>query len=227
MSRFDISRLIGVPSVWPSKTPDRILTVSVSFRWVTMALWPGTRRSRSGWMSASDSARRGGSRRRPRRRRRRATHPRSLRGTGGPRCYPRVENTAVGLSFADEAGLSHRTPRKPAVSASSSDRHGRPAVVSPREERARPVRAARSQVGGQQRRARPDRAGHGSRRSLRAGRRRGQDRDRRVPVAFARRLRKRRRGTALTDRPQDARRCRLLSGPRRGLRAPRCRPKPA
>jgi len=33
-----ISRLIGVPSVCPSKTPDRIFTMSVSFRWVTMAL---------------------------------------------------------------------------------------------------------------------------------------------------------------------------------------------
>src|SRR5258705_10600080 len=60
MSRFDISRLIGVPSVCPSKTPDRILTVSVACRWVTIALLPGTRRSRSGWMSASDSASRGG-----------------------------------------------------------------------------------------------------------------------------------------------------------------------
>src|SRR6185369_1563226 len=51
---------MGVPSVWPSKTPERILTVSVSLRWVTRALWPGTRRSRSGWMSASDRDRRGG-----------------------------------------------------------------------------------------------------------------------------------------------------------------------
>src|SRR4030095_9904786 len=38
MSRLDISMLIGVPSVCPSKTPDRILTASVFFRWVTMAL---------------------------------------------------------------------------------------------------------------------------------------------------------------------------------------------
>src|SRR5215475_5470595 len=60
MSRFGISRLMGVPSVCPSNTPDRILTVSVSFRWLTSALCPGTRRSRSGWMSASDSGRRGG-----------------------------------------------------------------------------------------------------------------------------------------------------------------------
>src|SRR5919106_1164031 len=60
MSRFGISRLIGVPSVWPSKTPERIRTVSVSLRWVTRWLWPGARRSRSGWMSASDRGRRGG-----------------------------------------------------------------------------------------------------------------------------------------------------------------------
>src|SRR2546425_366011 len=59
MSRFGICRLIGVPSVCPSKTPERILTVSVSLRWVTSALWPGARRSRSGWMSASESGRRG------------------------------------------------------------------------------------------------------------------------------------------------------------------------
>src|SRR5689334_1392319 len=60
MSALGISMLIGVPSVLPSNTPERIWTVSVSLRWVTMALWPGTRRSRSGWMSASESARRGG-----------------------------------------------------------------------------------------------------------------------------------------------------------------------
>src|SRR5262245_28676440 len=60
MSSLGITRLIGVPSVCPSKTPDRILTVSVSLRWVTRALWPGLRRSRSGWMSASDKGSRGG-----------------------------------------------------------------------------------------------------------------------------------------------------------------------
>src|SRR5437899_4558406 len=60
MSRLAISRLIGVPRVRPSKTPERIFTVSVSFRWLTNALWPGTRRSRSGWMSASDRGSRGG-----------------------------------------------------------------------------------------------------------------------------------------------------------------------
>src|SRR5579884_2623631 len=35
-------------------------TVSDSFRWVTIRLWPGARRSRSGWMSASESSRREG-----------------------------------------------------------------------------------------------------------------------------------------------------------------------
>ena len=60
MSALGISMLIGVPIVCPSKTPERIWTVSVSLRCVTSALWPGTRRSRSGWMSASDSGSRGG-----------------------------------------------------------------------------------------------------------------------------------------------------------------------
>src|SRR5207249_3473880 len=60
MSSFGIRRLIGVPSVCPSKTPDRILTVSDSLRCVTIALCPGARRSRSGWMSASESESRGG-----------------------------------------------------------------------------------------------------------------------------------------------------------------------
>src|SRR5262249_3939857 len=35
-------------------------TVSDSRRWLTRALWPGRRRSRSGWMSASARGRRGG-----------------------------------------------------------------------------------------------------------------------------------------------------------------------
>src|SRR5262245_25951102 len=35
-------------------------TMSDSLRWVTRWLCPGARRSRSGWMSASDSGRRGG-----------------------------------------------------------------------------------------------------------------------------------------------------------------------
>src|SRR5262245_46536185 len=60
MSSFWISSAIGVPSVAPSKTPLRIRTVSDSFRWLVRRLWPGRRRSRSGWMSASDKGRRGG-----------------------------------------------------------------------------------------------------------------------------------------------------------------------
>ena len=45
MSALGISMLIGVPSVRPSNTPERIWTVSVSLRCVTMALWPGTRQT--------------------------------------------------------------------------------------------------------------------------------------------------------------------------------------
>src|SRR5947209_915654 len=60
MSSLGISRLIGVPSVRPSKTPLMMRTVSLSLRWVTSALWPGARRSSSGWISDSESASRGG-----------------------------------------------------------------------------------------------------------------------------------------------------------------------
>src|SRR6266511_2712302 len=60
MSSFGMRRLIGVPRVCPSKTPDRICTVSDSLRCDTRALCPGARRSRSGWMSASDRGSRGG-----------------------------------------------------------------------------------------------------------------------------------------------------------------------
>src|SRR6266478_4070005 len=52
--------LMGVPSVWPLNVPERICTVSLSLRGVTILDWPGRRRSRSGWMSASESFRRGG-----------------------------------------------------------------------------------------------------------------------------------------------------------------------
>src|SRR5213594_4676826 len=55
-----MTRLIGVPSVCPSNTPDRICTVSDSLRCDTSALCPGARRSRSGWMSPSDRGSRGG-----------------------------------------------------------------------------------------------------------------------------------------------------------------------
>ena len=46
---------IGVPVVKPSKVPERMRTWSGSWRWVTNLLWPGRRRSRKGWMSASVS----------------------------------------------------------------------------------------------------------------------------------------------------------------------------
>src|SRR6185295_10899554 len=51
---------IGVPVVTPSNTPDRILTVSGSWRWVTKRDWPGRRLSSQTWMSASASGMRGG-----------------------------------------------------------------------------------------------------------------------------------------------------------------------
>src|ERR1700675_5055405 len=60
MSSLSMARLTGVPRVLPSKTPLRMRTVSDSLRWVTRALWPGARRSRSGWISASDRGRSGG-----------------------------------------------------------------------------------------------------------------------------------------------------------------------
>src|SRR5215218_2098890 len=44
---------IGVPVVTPSNTPDRILTVSGSWRWVTKRDWPGRRLSIQTWISAS------------------------------------------------------------------------------------------------------------------------------------------------------------------------------
>src|SRR5690349_3289055 len=51
---------MGVPVVLPSYTPERISTRSASCRCVTWRLVPGRRRSRSGWMSASDKAMPGG-----------------------------------------------------------------------------------------------------------------------------------------------------------------------
>ena len=44
---------IGEPSVWPSKTPERISARSGSSRGVVIALWPGRRRSRSRWISST------------------------------------------------------------------------------------------------------------------------------------------------------------------------------
>src|SRR5476651_292484 len=51
---------IGVPVVTPSNTPDRIFTVSGSWRWVTNRDWPGRRFSIQTWMSASVSGMPGG-----------------------------------------------------------------------------------------------------------------------------------------------------------------------
>src|SRR3954454_11424137 len=51
---------MGVPVVCPSKTPERMRIVSGSWRCVTKADWPGRRRSRKGWISASVSGMRGG-----------------------------------------------------------------------------------------------------------------------------------------------------------------------
>src|SRR5688572_4950385 len=51
---------IGVPVVLPSYTPERISTRSSSRRWVTWREVPGFLGSRSGWMSASESAIPGG-----------------------------------------------------------------------------------------------------------------------------------------------------------------------
>src|SRR5688572_24037188 len=51
---------MGVPVVLPSYTPERISTRSSSRRWVTWREVPGFRRSRSGWMSASESSIPGG-----------------------------------------------------------------------------------------------------------------------------------------------------------------------
>src|SRR3954468_17679618 len=55
-----MSSAMGVPVVTPWYTPDRICTVSDSWRCVTWREVPGRRRSSSGWMSASDSASPGG-----------------------------------------------------------------------------------------------------------------------------------------------------------------------
>ena len=55
-----MARPMGVPVVRPSKTPERIFTRSLSRRWVVYLDCPGRRRSRSGWMSVSDSAKPGG-----------------------------------------------------------------------------------------------------------------------------------------------------------------------
>ena len=52
-STLSMCSAIGVPVVTPSNTPDRIFTVSGSWRWVTKRDWPGRRLSIQTWMSAS------------------------------------------------------------------------------------------------------------------------------------------------------------------------------
>src|SRR5690554_2578171 len=47
---------IGVPSVFPSNTPESISTVSGSLRWVVILLWPGRLLSSSNCMSAGESS---------------------------------------------------------------------------------------------------------------------------------------------------------------------------
>src|SRR3954465_6984581 len=51
---------MGVPVVCPSNRPDMIWIVSDSLRGVVIFDWPGRRRSKSGWISDSDSLSRGG-----------------------------------------------------------------------------------------------------------------------------------------------------------------------
>ena len=63
---FSIKSAIGVPVVTCAPvsgsgiTPDRIFTLSGSWRWVVKRDWPGRRRSRSTWISAGSSGMRGG-----------------------------------------------------------------------------------------------------------------------------------------------------------------------
>ncbi len=59
-SSFLTSSAIGVPVVFPSKTPERISTRSFSCRGETSGDVPGRRRSRNVWTSLSSSAMPGG-----------------------------------------------------------------------------------------------------------------------------------------------------------------------
>src|SRR4030042_6427746 len=51
---------MGVPVVFPSKTPERILTRSLSFRGLVPNPWPGFLLSISLWRSSSESSNLGG-----------------------------------------------------------------------------------------------------------------------------------------------------------------------
>jgi hypothetical protein len=74
---FSIIRLIGVPVVLPSNTPERIRTRSSSRRWVVKRLVPGLRASMKGWMKASEMASPGG-------------HPSTTAPNAGPWLSPQV-----------------------------------------------------------------------------------------------------------------------------------------
>ncbi len=55
-----MTRLMGVPRVRPSNTPERICTLSCSWRGEVSSLCPGLRRSSSRWISAASSGSPGG-----------------------------------------------------------------------------------------------------------------------------------------------------------------------
>ena len=70
-------RLIGVPVVLPSNTPERMRTASASRRCVVNLDWPGRRASRKGWIEPSSSFSPGG-------------HPSTTAPSAGPWLSPQV-----------------------------------------------------------------------------------------------------------------------------------------
>src|SRR5229473_6252647 len=94
-------REIGVPVVWPSKTPDRILTWSGSRRCVVKRDWPGLRRSSQCWISAAASTRRGGT-------------PSTTQPIAGPWLSPQVVKRKI---------VPKLLPATPTLSAVSDDRN--------------------------------------------------------------------------------------------------------
>ena len=97
---------IGVPVVTPSNTPDRIFTVSGSWRWVTKRDWPGRRLSIQTWMSASASGMRGGV-------------PSTTQPIAGPWLSPQLVNRkrVPKLLPAMAAGLRYSPSKLPSSSA--------------------------------------------------------------------------------------------------------------
>src|SRR6476646_6520104 len=92
---------MGVPVVLPSWTPERISTRSSSRRWVTWRDVPGFRRSRSGWMSASESAIPGG-------------QPSTTQPIAGPWDSPKLVTVKrVPRVLPDIASSLAHLPRKP------------------------------------------------------------------------------------------------------------------